>query len=918
MSLILEPEVQFAQKLAANEKPTRTKALKKLRKYINVRSQNETSGFTSDELLKLWKGLFYCLWMQDKPRLQEDLSNHISSLIHSFHDLDGQILYLESFLQTMKREWTGIDRLRMDKFFQLVRFVFRQTFEMLKRKNWESSGVARFVQLLTAELLQHDSAAPCGLQLHILDLYLTELATVGSEELTADQNLLFIEPFCKTAAKTKDRTLFGAICSNIFSTIIEQAPFAIEELMKEMKAAEDSDSGQASDDCEEEVQETMSKPLCKKTTGKQLNGCKSNKDDEDDEDELLHMEDSDTELHYDDDIGPVLQFDYSGLADKLLKLASRNSTPSHNRQKLYKIIKVLRDLSEGILPRNEYPEEVSTDEDDEMFGSRRRLKKRRRHMNEQEGTPSAKKWKKPEASNLTEQNEDVEEEDGEQIDQNANEGGKKKKRKKKKAGVVQAQSTIQEIKKTEGSPQCSQTDDLGKGAVAQNSISSGKDTEAATLQAEPETLYLEANEQPSVTVNEESKACTTDEDQSETQISSKKKKRDNSEPQAVTREQQPSAATPSEVSTETDTPVTRKKKKKNDTTSVHHEGSAENDTITKKPTDATALANLKTGAQVKLEGKLTKTNIVTEASQHETALPLKKKTKKKSKQKLDEIIVVSPVADGDTVTPVKNKSNKSTKKTKMTLEEQEEEEEATLEVNANGDIIMTKPAKKKRTPVQAVEIRGETHVQMVDSVDTEIPQTESEVCSSRKPIKKKRRIPVVFEFEADEVVASAQKNAAVNGFAEETLTKKEKPGNDVEEPPTPLSTKKLKKKVKKDFITFQSNTVAPTPLFCRTKGSSSTPLSSKKTSRTPKSESKKVTFGLKNNKTAEFRKSDRSLLVSPDGSSRVPFDPEQKPKFGVLKSPPTPNATKIKKTRKMGLKSAKVTPKRRPLAADFF
>ncbi|KAG7502228.1 ribosomal RNA processing 1-like B [Solea senegalensis] len=917
MSLILEPEVQFAQKLAANEKPTRTKALKKLRKYINVRSQNETGGFTSDELLKLWKGLFYCLWMQDKPLMQEDLSNHISSLIHSFHDLDGQILYLEGFLQTMKREWTGIDRLRMDKFFQLVRFVFRQTFVMLKRKNWESSGVARFLQLLTAELLQHDSAAPCGLQLHILDLYLTELATVGSEELTADQNLLFIEPFCKTAAKTKDRTLFGAICSNIFSTIIEQAPFAIEELMKEMKAAEDSDSGQASDDCEEEVQETTSKPLSKKITGKQLNGCKSNEDDEDDEDELLHMEDSDTELHYDDDIGPVLQFDYSGLADKLLKLASRNSTPSHNRQKLYKIIKVLRDLSEGILPRNEYPEEVSTDEDDDMFGSRRRMKKKRRHhMNEQEGTPSAKKWKKPEASNLTEQNEDVEEDDGEQIDQNANEGGKKKKRKKKKARVVQAQSPIQEIKKTEGSPQCSQTDDLGKGAVTQNSISSGKDTEAATSQAEPETLYSEANEQPSVTVNEELKPCTTDEDQSETL--SKKKKRHTSEPQAVTREQQPSAATASEISTEADTPVTRKKKKKNDTTSVRHEGSAENDTITKKPTEATALANLKTGAQVKLDGKLTETNIVTETSPHETARPLKKKTKKKSKQKLDEIIVVSPVADGDAVTPVKNKGNKSTKKKKLTLEEQQEAEEATLEVNANGEITVTKPAKKKRTPVQAVEIRGETHVQMVDSVDTEIPQTESEVCSSRKPNKKKRRIPVVFEFEADEVVASAQKNAAVNGFAEETLTKKEKPGNDVEEPPTPLSTKKSQKKVKNDFITFQSNTLAPTPLFCRTKGSSSTPLSSKKTRQTPKSESKKVTFGLKNNKTAEFRKSDRSLLVSPDGSSRVPFDPEQKPKFGVLKSPPTPKSTKIKKTRKMSLKSAKVTPKRRPLAADFF
>lgn len=31
----------------------------------------------------------------------------------------AELSYLRSFLQTMKREWTGIDRLRMDKFFQV-------------------------------------------------------------------------------------------------------------------------------------------------------------------------------------------------------------------------------------------------------------------------------------------------------------------------------------------------------------------------------------------------------------------------------------------------------------------------------------------------------------------------------------------------------------------------------------------------------------------------------------------------------------------------------------------------------------------------------------------------------------------------------------------------------------------------------
>ena len=45
------------------------------------------------------------------------------------------------------------------------------------------SVVARFLDLVVAQLLHIDSEAPSGLQLHILDLYMTELAAVGSKEV---------------------------------------------------------------------------------------------------------------------------------------------------------------------------------------------------------------------------------------------------------------------------------------------------------------------------------------------------------------------------------------------------------------------------------------------------------------------------------------------------------------------------------------------------------------------------------------------------------------------------------------------------------------------------------------------------------------------------------------------------------------
>ncbi|KAG5282796.1 hypothetical protein AALO_G00034680 [Alosa alosa] len=393
MALEQEPEVLLAQKLAANERTVRTKAFKKLRKYVRSRSQVPGGGFTEEELLKVWKGLFYCLWMQDKPLLQEELSEQISGLLHSFQNTNTQLLYVETFLQTVKREWNGIDRLRMDKFFQLVRFVFRQVFETLKRNDWEESLCGRVLQLISAQLL--DGSAPSGLLLHVLDLYLTELGLVGAEQLTADQNLSFIEPFCRTAAKTKDRVLLQAICSSVFGQIVEQAPFAVVDLLKELKTqqGEEPDSGQASEGEESPQSSAPSNSKVKTPKDKKTSSLKASKkekldEDEEEDDKLL---DDDLDLADDEDVGPVLQFNFGAVADRLFQLASKTNTATHNRTKLYKLVKTFRDLSEGVFPQDEGPEAVSTDEDDDEFRSRRKRKKKQRRGEEAEDTPPKRK-----------------------------------------------------------------------------------------------------------------------------------------------------------------------------------------------------------------------------------------------------------------------------------------------------------------------------------------------------------------------------------------------------------------------------------------------------------------------------------------------------------------------------------------------
>ncbi|KAM6955944.1 uncharacterized protein rrp1 [Lycodopsis pacificus] len=995
MASIQEPEVQLAQRLASNEKPVRTKAVKKLRKYIHVRSHIATGGFTGDELLKLWKGLFYCLWMQDKPLLQEELSNQISTLIHSFQDIDGQLLYLESFLQTFRREWTGIDRLRMDKFFQLVRFMFRQTFEMLKRRNWESSAIARFLELLTAQLLQSGSGAPSGLQFHILDLYMTELAAVGSAELTADQNLIFIEPFCKTAAKTKDRSLFSAICNSVLSTIIDQAPFAIEDLMKELKVAEhsDSDSGQASEEDNDELHEKISKPVAKKRTWKQINGNIPDEDGDGDDAELLQG--VDTEGSCDEDVGQVLQFNYAALADKLFELASRSSTPSRNRQRLYKITRVLRDLNEGVFPHDEYPEEVSTDEDDDMFGSRKRIKRGRMEDND-ERVPGAKKMKggKKEASTPDKQSKDSVKDDDEPADLTANENKKKKKKKKKALqdggadGSGQEQTVAQSTTKETEGLECSQKGDLEKEAQTHSSLAPVQVTEAATPESQSEALLLsEVKERPPVTVPEESSQptdCTSDtvhqsdktrkrqtsevtEAAEEQQApvgtephaaaSGKKKKKKglkvqteeivaklqvNAEAEIIPVSFEESAEKNTAMTSESDYPTPAKKKKKGPTAEknlkeVQVSGSSEGGGPTtgpEKPTDAITPCGKKSkekklkaddGPEEEEKGKHTNAevrSVVEEASQDATTAPLTKK--KKGTQEAASL-------DGNTEIQLKKKRKKNLKERQTSVEE---EAAAVDAEKLPFKITKTAPAKRNKLAAAHVHLKDKSQLQLVCNVDAELTSRETEVvCSAGKPRrKKKRKIPVVFEYEADELEA-----AEINGAPEEdTVTQKSKPDSGAGETSTPLRTKKSQKKAKTSsgsasaFVTFQSDATVPTPLFCRTKGSPSTPLSSKKVkkSQTPTSLSKKVTFGLKNNQTAEFRKTDRSLLVNPDSVLRVPFDPKQKPKFGVLKSPPTPvtarktpKANRTPKTLKANRTSTttpKSMPNRRPSAADFF
>ncbi|NXS82609.1 RRP1B protein, partial [Erpornis zantholeuca] len=708
-------------------------------------------GFSQEELLKIWKGLFYCMWMQDKPLLQEELAANISQLIHVFQNTEARHLFIQTFWQTMNREWNGIDNLRLDKYYMLMRLILRQSFEVLKRNEWDEGLVEPLLQLLMKEVMDPDSNSPTGIKFHFIDIYLDELAKVGAKELTADQNLKFIEPFCKIAAKSKDRCVLHAVATGIFEMIVDQSPFAIEDLMKELGTHREEED--ASEEGKQENEEVL------KTKADKCLSRKSSQSSEKTED---------ISENADDGIGAVLQFDYKAVADKIFEFASKKNTPSLNRKRLYKLVKKFQDLAEGIFPQD-IPEEVSTDEDDDEFGRRKRKKK------------AVKPWQQNELEKVKEDKEELSSVKVSSVSQ-------RKRKKRKKRDNPNADS-----------------------GTAGGNCEEGK----------AETSGSKASSQEKVPENNKE----------------------------------------------------RKKKKllvneANETTNVAT-GTRENHSI--------SVQNSLTDAEQSKKSQLKNMN---PKVQNVPAKPLCQNGPATASAAED----VSP-----SVTPLPPKAVKKKQKAEAFLVNGDPPVQQTdLKPNKEG-LLGTLPRKAGAESVPSRKITLKTK-----SVGLEGMKVSSQNAAT---LKKKRKVK--------EVLNSVEANGVL-----ETACKKSRK---VESSAALSPLKKKKVKPGSDFVKFEKSTVPKAVFFRKARSTISSTRTSMQLNKLQSPSSKKVTFGLNKNTTAEFKKTDKSILVSPEGPSRVAFNPEQKPRHGVLKSPTVTPAKEPQMKRPFTMSA-----KKRPAAVDFF
>lgn len=120
--------------------------------------------------------------MSDRPVPQQNLANSLADLV-SILPPSSQIPFLRAFWQTMQREWTNIDVLRMEKFLLLTRRYLGASFRVLKKGKWEEEKVAEMLSVLgELPLNVGDMRVPNGLRFHVIDIYVDELERAGALE----------------------------------------------------------------------------------------------------------------------------------------------------------------------------------------------------------------------------------------------------------------------------------------------------------------------------------------------------------------------------------------------------------------------------------------------------------------------------------------------------------------------------------------------------------------------------------------------------------------------------------------------------------------------------------------------------------------------------------------------------------------
>lgn len=211
--------VNRAAKLTHVNKGIRDKAFEQFREWILC---NECVNKL--QMLKLWKGFYYCFWMSDIARIQQDLAERLCALVSKM-TVSKALLYVDSFWFIMHQEWSKLDRYRLDKYYFLMRQMYRATFSLAERVVDNVSNAQKLTDIIAnGPLSRKNPQLNVGIQYHASEAQYDEFISVvdwASDKGRAEKVLaLAIGPFLETFVMTDNFSL----AEKLFTSLV--TPFS--------------------------------------------------------------------------------------------------------------------------------------------------------------------------------------------------------------------------------------------------------------------------------------------------------------------------------------------------------------------------------------------------------------------------------------------------------------------------------------------------------------------------------------------------------------------------------------------------------------------------------------------------------------------------------------------------------------------
>ncbi|KAI9734911.1 MAG: hypothetical protein M1834_001991 [Cirrosporium novae-zelandiae] len=179
----------------------REKALQSITLYLTT--QHNTT-FSTLDLLKIQKSLFYCLYHTPPFLPAQRLTTHLSNTLFLCVPPPLFLPFLSTFWTTFNREYPNLDRHRLAKYLLFARQMFRASIAYLAKEGWkahdEAVGVDKWVELMEKSPLSTGREedvdegeeenvdaetrvkTPDGVRYHVLDVYVDEMTGVSESD----------------------------------------------------------------------------------------------------------------------------------------------------------------------------------------------------------------------------------------------------------------------------------------------------------------------------------------------------------------------------------------------------------------------------------------------------------------------------------------------------------------------------------------------------------------------------------------------------------------------------------------------------------------------------------------------------------------------------------------------------------------